>query len=126
MVLIDTSVWIDYFRGKISNGFLVRKLLRERRVLSHPWVLGELMMGYMGPQRRKVLSDLQWLPQLIVYNVSFLRDFVEREKLYGLGLSLVDVQLLYGAWLYPCKILTSDKAFGRIAKRHDIAFDCLN
>lgn len=126
MVLIDTSVWIGYFRGKLAGSFLLRDMLRERRILSHPWVLGELMMGYMGPHRKKVLADLQWLPQLVVYDVSSLYDFVEREKFYGLGLSLVDVQLLYSARLHPCKIWTLDKTFRRIAKRYDMAFECLN
>jgi predicted nucleic acid-binding protein len=39
IVLADTSVWIDHFR---SNNSRLGSLLSDGRILTHPFVLGEL------------------------------------------------------------------------------------
>ena len=42
MILVDTSVWIDYLR---SGNPLLAELLEQNRVIMHPMVLGELACG---------------------------------------------------------------------------------
>lgn len=42
LVLVDTSVWVELFRR--GQPALVR-LFDADRVLSHPWVLGEVACG---------------------------------------------------------------------------------
>ena len=42
MILADTSVWIDHLRA--ADPALV-DALGERRVASHPFVIGELALG---------------------------------------------------------------------------------
>ncbi len=44
MVLVDTSVWIDYLRS--GNNQLAR-LLDAAQVYMHPMVLGELACGHL-------------------------------------------------------------------------------
>ena len=52
MVLVDTSVWIDHLR---SNEPLLVSLLENTRVLSHPFVRGELALGNL-PRRQTILG----------------------------------------------------------------------
>src|SRR6187401_1570984 len=60
--LVDTSVWIDFFRGRTSVGPLA-ELIREGSVLVHPWVMGEIALGALGTKRQSVLADLALFPR---------------------------------------------------------------
>lgn len=115
MVLVDTSVWIDYLRGKPHAASLA-KLLQEHQVMNHPWVTGEILLGYLGPRRSSILADLQYLPQLTVHEVDDLRDFVEKGGHVGQGLSLIDIQLLYAAIAGDCLLWTFDRALQKVAQ----------
>lgn len=59
MILVDTSVWIDHLRA--GNDLLAR-LLDNRRVLTHPFVIGELALGAVR-QREVILAALSDLPR---------------------------------------------------------------
>jgi predicted nucleic acid-binding protein len=120
VILADTSVWVDYFRGKEIESYL-SKLLSEERIVLHPWVVGELMLGFLK-NREQVLRSLDLLPKLNVYEIQDLIDFVESEKLYGLGLSLIDVQLLYASLIEDCPIWTLDRQLLMATKRYNREF----
>lgn len=47
MVLVDTSVWIDYFAGKETQQvFLLDDLLKEDRIIIGDLILTELLRGF--------------------------------------------------------------------------------
>lgn len=121
MILIDTSVWVDYFKGKPHLGHL-STLINENRIVSHPWILGELTMGNLEPKRDEALRGIQALRSLKVYDVPELLDFVETEKLYGKGLALIDIQLLYASIQEDCLLWTIDKILHNTATRYDKAY----
>ena len=58
MILVDSSVWIEHFR---KGGPLLRDLLSEGVVITHPFVIGELACGNLT-NRTSILSDLNALP----------------------------------------------------------------
>lgn len=89
-VLVDTSVWVDHLRD--GDGHL-RRLLRDGRVLMHPYVVGELALGRMA-RRHEVLGLLDNLPRAEVGTDREVRDLVERADLSGRGIGYVDVHLL--------------------------------
>ena len=117
MVLVDTSVWVDFFHGKESARPL-SDLMRNKEVLGHRWVLGEFMVGQLGPRRREILTDMRLLPDLPVYSIEDLSDFLEKEVLYGQGLSLVDLQLLYASILADCPLWTHDRSLSAAARHY--------
>ena len=53
MVLVDTSVWIDFLR---SGNELLQDLLNDNEVATHPLVIGELHIGNIS-KRNIFLSD---------------------------------------------------------------------
>jgi predicted nucleic acid-binding protein len=61
-MLVDTSVWIDYFRR--GNVVLAERLNRGE-VRSHPFVTGELSCGNLR-RRKEILSLLAALPQAML------------------------------------------------------------
>ena len=121
MILADTSVWIDFFRDKPETR-LLRALLHEENVAIHSWIIGELMMGDLSPCRTKILEQVNLLSSVPVYPVDELSHFVEKEKLYGHGLSLVDVQLLYASIVTDSPLWTLDKALKRMATKYGVGF----
>ncbi|HEV2098430.1 MAG TPA: PIN domain-containing protein [Stellaceae bacterium] len=90
MILVDTSVWIEYLR---SANAILRELLSAGEVLGHPLVLGELALGNLRP-RNPFLSDLRDLPGAIVAEDEEVLRMIDRHAFFGRGIGYVDAHLL--------------------------------
>jgi predicted nucleic acid-binding protein len=118
-VLVDTSVWIEHFRHRI--GALIA-LLETDQVLTHPMVYGELACGTPPEPRARTLQDLKSLRQTQQASLQEVLDFIEREKLYGLGCGLVDTVLLASTLITPeARLWTLDKRLASLAERFGVA-----
>jgi len=104
MTLVDTSIWVDHLR---KGSPPLENLLQGKQVLTHPWVIGELAGG-MIKNRNEILALLQALPEAQVAEYHEVLAFIESQKLLGLGLGWVDVNLLASAQLTGCNIWTGD------------------
>ena len=107
-VLVDTSIWIDFFRKKEGSERLLQ-LLESGSVVTHPYIIGELRMGELPGVRNQVIDDLKNLPSLKNPPESVISDFIENLKLFSTGLSYIDAVLLCSAKSSGIKFLTSDK-----------------
>jgi predicted nucleic acid-binding protein len=122
-VLIDTSVWVDHFRN--NNNVLV-SLLGLDLALTHPMVLAELACGTPPAPRVRTLSDIELLQQTQQAGLREVVDFVEREKLYGLGCGLVDMVLLASTLITPsAELWTLDKRLGTLAERFGVSYQAI-
>jgi len=97
MILVDTSVWIDHLRTE--NSALLR-LLDRGAALIHPFVIGELSLGHLQ-HRRTVLETLSLLPQAVVASHEETLTFIDRHRLFGMGIGYVDAHLLGATCLTP-------------------------
>ncbi len=113
-ILVDTSVWVDFYRGSTGAGG-VADLLEENRVLIHPWIVGELALGNLGRRRGRILADLQLLPAALLVSDEDVLDFIESRRLYSRGIGWVDAQLLGSALLSNARFWTFDKPAARAA-----------
>jgi predicted nucleic acid-binding protein len=111
MVLVDTSVWVDHFR--FGDVVLVGHL-SEGNVLTHPFVLGELVCGNLK-NRKTTLEDLYALPAALVATDAEVVRLIEERRLWGRGLGWIDVHLLASALLSHCEFWTLDKRLKRAA-----------
>lgn len=117
--MVDTSVWIDHFR---TGDALLARLLEVGDVLMHPWVTGELACGNFR-QRASTLDLLMSLPQAPVSSLDMIFAMIERERLHGLGIGLVDVQLLASVRSRPgARLWTRDLRLDAVAARLEIRF----
>ena len=87
-VLIDTSVWVSHFR--VRNEALV-DLIENDRALTHPMVLAELSCGSLTLPRIQTLSKVEFLQKANQATLSEVRNFIEFERLHGLGCGIVDL-----------------------------------
>lgn len=118
MVLVDTSIWVDFFRKGDKELSL---LLQQGDVCCHPFILGELALGYLSP-REKILALLATLPTIPATSNQETMDFIETHKLFGLGLGLIDIHLLTSSLLGRASLWTRDKKLVKAAEKLHIAF----
>jgi len=113
VILVDTSIWVDHLRG--GDKTLVN-LLNAGRVLTHPFIIGELALGHLK-QRELVIRTLQELPQATLAKDGEVLEFIERENLFGLGIGYIDAHLLASVRLTAGATLwTRDKKLAEVAK----------
>ena len=116
-VLVDTSVWVNHFR---QHNSALTQLLEADMVLMHPMVLGELACG-TPPARAQTLADIETLQPTQQASLREVLDFIDREKLYGLGCGLVDMVLLASTLMTPGSSLwTLDKRLCALAERFKV------
>jgi predicted nucleic acid-binding protein len=78
-VLVDTSVWIEHLK---SPQTILINHLRNRLVLNHSAVIGELACGEL--ESRLFLSDLKTLPYVTEASPEEVLELIERRRLYQL------------------------------------------
>ena len=112
-ILVDTNIWIDHLRQ--TEPVLV-DLLERDQVCAHQSVITELALGNLK-DRLVFLKALERL--MIVRSVDDrgVRHLVEERRLWGRGLSVVDVALLASVVVTPGVALwTRDKRLRQAAR----------
>lgn len=119
MILVDSSIWIDHLR---AGAPALAELLNAGRVLTHPFVVGELACGNLK-NRKGVLSLLQDLPAAPVATDEEVLFFIERRGLMGKGIGYVDAHLLAAISMTGTgRLWTRDKRLGAVAGSIGLAF----
>ncbi len=119
MILVDTAVWIDHLR---DNDPHLAGLLDAGAVLGHPWVTGELALGSLQ-NRVEILRLLDDLAQATIATATEVRELVEKQELFSLGIGYVDAQLLAATMLTADAALwTRDRRLHAVAQRLGVAY----
>jgi predicted nucleic acid-binding protein len=118
VIVVDTSVWINHLRIPSK---LLGQLLGLEQVLIHPFVVGELACGNLA-NRKEIIALLHSLPAAPRADDDEILFFVERHKLMGRGLGLVDVHLLASAMIGAASLWTADSNLGLAARNLRIEF----
>lgn len=117
MVLVDTSIWIDHFRNRVT---LLEDLLNSGEVATHPFIVGELACGNMK-NRSEILKLLSALPTLMTVTHEEVLHFVKAQALHGKEIGWVDVHLLASSLLNGVPLWSRDKRLNALAKALGIA-----
>ena len=119
-VLVDTSVWVDHFRR--PNAVLVNLMVLDQ-VLTHPLVVGELACGTPPEPRLRTLGDMALLLPADQAAPDEVRDFIEREALFGLGCGLIDLTLLASTLItQSAQLWTLDRRLVSLSERFGVCF----
>jgi predicted nucleic acid-binding protein len=106
MILVDTAVWIDHLHSAESR--LVELLVNDR-VGTHPLIIEEMALGSIS-RRGVVLDLLENLRQFPTVNHHEILHLTDRRKLWGRGLSAIDVHLMAAvAVVGGAQLWTKDK-----------------
>jgi predicted nucleic acid-binding protein len=123
VILIDTSIWIDFWKKRSGTDALVN-LLEDDQVLVHELVLAELAVGNLGPPhvRDEILSRLQLLPRAPVAVLHEVLTLIRTQSLERRGLGAVDAHLLASARLAAAQLWTTDQALASAADECGVLF----
>jgi len=115
--LVDTSVWIDFFRGVASVKELLTKLIGRDRVFTAGPVLFELLQGIKSPEERGQVKEA-------LLSVNFLEitpedwegaALVSRElRSKGIRIPMTDLLLAQLANSHDLEIISPDPHFDQI------------
>ena len=112
MVLVDTSVWIDFLR----KGGSLATMLNNNQVLIHPFVIGELACGHLQ-NREEILGYLHELPSVTVATDTEVLYFIHQYNLAGSGAGYIDMHLLASVQLHgPAKLWTRDRKLAVVSR----------
>lgn len=115
---MDTSVWVDHLRKGDAH---LAQLLNDGDVICHPFVIGELACGNLK-NRSEILGALKELSFAPTIELDEYMQFVELNRLYGVGIGFVDVHLLASALLADATLWTADKRLKKAALGLGIAY----
>jgi len=112
VILVDTSVWIDYFRmASKATDELMASYIDSGQVIALSPVFGELLQGVLDQREEKIVMD-HWrnLPKVDESHL-----FIEagrlsfQHKLYSVGVGLIDCYILAAAKVHKLDIFSLDK-----------------
>ena len=92
-----------------------------RRLLTHPWVIGEIACGTLR-ERGQVLDLLRSLPLSPVAIEDEVLFFIEQYALMGRGIGYVYIHLLASTQLAGARIWTRDKRLVVVANELGVAY----
>jgi predicted nucleic acid-binding protein len=106
VVLVDTSVWVEFLRkgyGPLDDA------LADQAVLTHSFVLGELACGGLraGHEMRRLV---QRLPKVEEATQEEVLAMLDQRRLSGTGIGWIDAHLMASALIAGVRLLTLDKA----------------
>lgn len=112
-ILVDSNIWIDHLRE--TEPALVDLLERDQACV-HQSVITELALGHLK-NRSIFLKALERLMIVRSVDDQGVRHLVEERRLWGRGLSAVDVALVASALVTPGVVLwTRDKRLRQAAR----------
>lgn len=117
MILADTSVWVEHFRRNLPS---LTEHLAQGQIAIHSVVLGELATGNLW-RRAETLRWLNRLPRVTEPDATECLVFIERHKLFGMGIGWNDVQLLAAADHSRIPLWSRDKKLAQAARRLRLA-----
>jgi len=116
VIILDTSVWIEYLRNNPVFFPEISKLLENNEVLAVDCIFGELLQGVKNKSEREIILDFwTYLSKKYFENIIIQAgEYSSQNKLLDHGIGLVDAVILMYGIKSNAKIWTLDKKLLRI------------
>jgi predicted nucleic acid-binding protein len=112
MILVDTTIWVEFFKSNPVFVNDMESLLENKNVITIEPVFAELLYGSRSDKERNmILSYWKVLPKIKFMEGSFIEaaDFANRKNYHNVGIGLIDSILSRAATDNNCQIWTLDK-----------------
>jgi len=110
MIILDTSIWIEYLKRNPDYKAVIDDLLREEKILAFDFVFGELMQGAKENEKVKITGLWEILPKVDISGIGFFAGKDSQEnKLREKGVSLIDSSIIYATISSKSQLWTLDK-----------------
>jgi predicted nucleic acid-binding protein len=122
MVIVDTSVWAEFLKGREDFYNRLSILLEENRVYALECVFAELLQGALNKRERQIIySYWENLPKPGHENI-FIRAGLEsgKYKWFAKGVGLIDGVIVVAARETASTIWTLDKKLKRLCAKSEL------
>ncbi len=122
-ILVDTSIWIEFFRGNEEIKPVIERYLDNRLICCSGLIMGELLQGAKTEKEFGVIKSFidcfEFLPEKMVHWLHAGRlSFDLRRK--GITVSLSDCFIAVIAIYYGVSVYTNDEHFHLMEKAVNI------
>ena len=118
LVLVDTSIWIDYFKSPISSaGEALSTLIEQERVALVGVVIAELLQGLRSEKEKKrLIKDFSVLNFISANREDWISTglMLSNLKSRGITIPLTDAIIAQLCLRHGLLIFTNDKHFNNI------------
>jgi predicted nucleic acid-binding protein len=115
MIILDTSIWVEYFKGNPNFKAVIDNLLRAEKILAFDFVFGELMQGAKGHEKEKIIGFWEILPKVNIREIGFYAGkYSQENKSRDKGVGLIDCSIIYATIVLESKLWTLDKKILKI------------
>jgi predicted nucleic acid-binding protein len=121
MILVDTSVWVEFLKGHQPYLDQMNELLDERQILAVEPVFGELLQGAKDDRERRILLEF-WenLPKNQMEEAWVKAgELSSRNKWIDHGIGLVDAVLIISARESKARVWTLDKKLKSVLHKNE-------
>jgi predicted nucleic acid-binding protein len=115
MVILDTTVWIEYLKNNQEYYFLISPLLEQKEVMAVECIFRELLQGVKNKYEEEILLNYwKYLPKK-KYDEIILEagNYAHKKNLLDKGVGLLYAIILMHGIRSNSKIWTLDKKFQR-------------
>jgi predicted nucleic acid-binding protein len=112
MILVDTSVWIDFFRQRDpSIDKMLSGLLEDNEVVALSPIFGELLQGAKNREEEETILEFwEYLPKIEEAELLIEAGKLSREhKLIAMGVGLLDSCILAACKINNLQVWSLDK-----------------
>ncbi len=116
MIIIDTSIWVEFFKNRQPFYNKITTLLEENHIYALECIFAELMQGALNIRERNIIYGY-WLnlPKPEAENL-FIKAGIEsgKNKWISKGIGLIDSVIILSARETSSRIWTLDKKLKKI------------
>ena len=116
MIILDTSIWIEFFKRSPNYYEHTRVLLENEKVYALEFIFGELLVGSRNKKESEIILDY-WnnLPKFDISNIWIKAGKLSSiDKLYSKGIGLIDCAIIVAAKKNKAKIWSLDKQLNNV------------
>lgn len=122
MILVDTSVWIEFFRAHEPIFEQLREQVEQRNVVGLECIFGELLQGAKSKRERSLIKTY-WKNLAKMEEAGLWIEAGQhssRKKLFSKGIGLIDVFIVTASRKHHAPIWTLDKKLKSILRTDEI------
>jgi predicted nucleic acid-binding protein len=122
MIIVDTSVWIEFLKGNDPYLALLSKRLEESQILAMECIFGELLQGAKSKREREIiLAYWENLPKFPEENI-YIKAGLEagKHQWHSKGIGLIDGAIIILLRTTGSSLWTLDKKLKNILLPHEI------
>ena len=116
MIILDTSIWIEFFKRRPNYYEHIRVLLENEKVYALEFIFGELLVGSRNKKESEIILDY-WknLPKFDISNI-WIRagKLSSKDKLYSKGIGIIDCAIIVAAKKSKSKVWSLDKQLNNV------------